>query len=242
MTTKQRIIMGHRGAPSLAPENTLGGIRRAAEVGAQWVELDTTLLADDTAVVNHDATIDRCSDHNGTLAQMDLRDLERVNNAALYPEWPKEKVATLAETLRLIQQLGISLNLELKDHGQSKEKLVKSVFNAFRQTGFDFDKLVISSFSYEVLELCRAQSSEVRLGLLYQQVPMEWLSEAQQLNAWSLHCDWRHLSKHQLSQMKKAGYQVYCWTANDPEQIESLWSWGLDAVITDNPQDYQSQS
>lgn len=45
------MITGHRGAASLAPENTLVSIEQAAKAGAKWIEIDTQLSADGTPMV-----------------------------------------------------------------------------------------------------------------------------------------------------------------------------------------------
>ena len=65
MSVKLPQIMGHRGAPSLAPENTLLGFKTAFQAGALWTETDVSLLGDGTPVIFHDATMDRCTDRSG---------------------------------------------------------------------------------------------------------------------------------------------------------------------------------
>src|SRR4051812_31874160 len=52
-------IIGHRGARSTAPENTLAGIRQAKREGATWVEFDVKLTADGYAILMHDETLER---------------------------------------------------------------------------------------------------------------------------------------------------------------------------------------
>ncbi len=48
------LVIGHRGAAGLAPENTLAGFRRALEIGVDAIELDVLLTADGELVVLHD--------------------------------------------------------------------------------------------------------------------------------------------------------------------------------------------
>ncbi|MBU0971520.1 MAG: hypothetical protein KKC20_12780 [Proteobacteria bacterium] len=55
-------IIAHRGARSLAPENTLAAARRAWELGAHRWETDVTLTRDGHLVLFHDATLSRCTD------------------------------------------------------------------------------------------------------------------------------------------------------------------------------------
>lgn len=233
------IIMGHRGVPSLAPENTLAGFRVAAEQGADWVEMDVTLLADGTPVVNHDASIDRCSNRSGLLSHMSRADLAVVDCTALYPDWPAESVPLLADVVALLNEHKLGLNVELKDHGLATDEVVQQVLDVLRQYD-DPERLVISSFDLPLLQACRARSPEVKLGLLYTELPADWLLRAQQLNAYSIHCDWKQLNYIQAKAIKEAGYKLFCWTANQPEEVASLWHWGLDGIISDAPQRFVS--
>ncbi|MBB1486026.1 glycerophosphodiester phosphodiesterase family protein [Oceanospirillum sediminis] len=238
MPDQNRWIIGHRGAPSLAPENTLGGFRKAAETGASWVELDVTLLADNTMVVNHDPTTDRCSNTQAVLAELIRDQLKGIDNSALYPDWPYEPLPLLSEVFRLLNELNLSLNLELKDHGLPAERVV-SVLKLLLETEFnDNERLIISSFSRELLDECHRQIPEARLGLLCESLPEDWQEYARHTNIYSIHSRWSDLSYNDARQVKEKGYKLLCWTANQPELVESLWMWGMDAIITDNPQDY----
>ncbi len=236
--SKHSHIVGHRGAPSLAPENTIGGFQKAAELGVEWVELDVTLLADGTPVVNHDATIDRCSDQHGLLAHMTVAHLEGIKNAALYQHWPQEPVPLLSEVLALLQRYDMCVNIELKDHGHLPEQLVQAVIALLRTDFPDPTRVVISSFNQHILMMVRQQAPYLRIGLLYRQLPVNWLQQAEMVSAFSIHCDWRYLNFDAVTTVKAAGYQLYCWTANEPQDVVSLLHWGVDAVITDNPQDF----
>ena len=62
-------IIGHRGVAARAPENTLAGCRKPAELGLEWVEFDVRLTADGRPVVIHDAALDRTTDGRGPVAE-----------------------------------------------------------------------------------------------------------------------------------------------------------------------------
>ena len=81
-------ISGHRGAPSLAPENTLAGFEAAQQAGAGWTETDVCLLGDGTPVMFHDDSLDRCTDRSGTIAQLARGDLTKVNANRQFPDSP----------------------------------------------------------------------------------------------------------------------------------------------------------
>src|SRR5688572_21264861 len=66
------VVIAHRGASALAPENTLAAFRLALAQGAPAVECDVHLSADGVPVVIHDATVDRTTDGTGEVAALPL--------------------------------------------------------------------------------------------------------------------------------------------------------------------------
>src|ERR1700675_773367 len=88
-------VIGHRGAAGLAPENTLAGFRKAAEIGVGWVEVDVHLSADGVPVVIHDDTLDRTTSGTGPVAAKSAAALEALG------------VPTLAATIALLGKLGL---------------------------------------------------------------------------------------------------------------------------------------
>lgn len=229
-------IMGHRGIPSLAPENTLGGFRKAAELGTTWVELDVTLLADHTPVVCHDPALLLEGGQKLLLAHSTLEQLAHINMANNHPDWPHEPLPKLYEVLKLLQELGMGVNLELKDYGADPGTLAERVQAELRATGFAHGRLLISSFSEAILQACQTLMPDIRRGLLCDDLPLDWQDKARQLELFSLHVDWRYLNQARTRAIKAAGLKLYCWTANAPADIASLWHWGLDGVMTDHPQ------
>jgi len=229
-------IMGHRGIPSLAPENTLGGFRKASELGTSWVELDVSLLADNTPVVCHDPALLLEGGQKVMLAHSTLDQLAHVDMAADHPDWPHEPLPLLHDVLLLLRELGMGVNLELKDYGSAPEIMAAQVETALKTTGFPRGRVLISSFSEPMLQACRAPMPGIRRGLLFDDLPLDWQDRARQLDLFSLHVDWRYLNQARVCAIKDTGLKLYCWTANSPADIASLWHWGLDGVMTDHPQ------
>ena len=79
---RARPVLGHRGAAAYAPENTLEGFRRALELGADALELDVQLTADDVVVVLHDPTVDRTTDGTGDVGTLTSAQVSRLDAGA----------------------------------------------------------------------------------------------------------------------------------------------------------------
>ena len=228
-------VMGHRGAAKIAPENTLSAISAAAKAGAKWVEIDVTLAADGL-VIFHDDTLDRCSNSTGLVKEKTLAELKALDTGLWFDEaFTNERIPTLIEALDHIQGLGLSLNLEIKYEQEDIDSIVPAVMATLAEHWQDKSKLCISSFNEAVLVRVRSLDSELRLGQLYEEIPANWRETLANIQAFSLNCDHSLLKKETALAIKEAGYLLFCYTANDPELVTDHWSWGMDAVITDDP-------
>ena len=67
------LIIGHRGASAIAPENTLAAFKRAIQDGADGIEFDVRLSQDGVPVVIHDATLARTGLTDGVVAELSGR-------------------------------------------------------------------------------------------------------------------------------------------------------------------------
>ena len=228
-------VMGHRGAAKIAPENTLAAISAAAKAGTQWVEIDVTLAADGL-VIYHDDTLERCSNGTGLVKEKTLAELKTLDTGLWFDDaFANERIPTLVEAIAHIQELGLSLNLEIKYEQEDIDSIVPAVMATLAEHWQDKSKLCISSFNEAVLIRVRSLDTELRLGQLYEDIPANWAETLANIQAFSLNCDHSLLKKETALAIKEAGYLLFCYTANDPELVANHWSWGMDAVITDDP-------
>jgi glycerophosphoryl diester phosphodiesterase len=110
------LVIGHRGAPLVAPENSLASFRTAQRLGADAVELDLHVTADGEIVIFHDAYLERMTDGQGplfarTLAELRTLRLVEPGNGRRYGD---ERIPTLDELLGATQGR-LPLLVELKD-------------------------------------------------------------------------------------------------------------------------------
>ncbi len=94
------LLVGHRGASAMAPENTMVSFERALADGADALEMDVWISADGHAVVIHDETVDRTTDGTGKVKDMSLADLRKLDAGSWFdPQFAGEKIPTLDEVL-----------------------------------------------------------------------------------------------------------------------------------------------
>ncbi|WP_020583209.1 glycerophosphoryl diester phosphodiesterase [Endozoicomonas elysicola] len=228
-------VIGHRGLAGEAPENTLAGIRLAAEQGMKWVEVDVTLLSDGTPVLFHDRRLNRTTDKKGRLKSLTYSELETVDAGSWFSnQFSGEKIPQLGEALKLIKVLGLGLNLELKTNGCSESKLVETVLKTISEVGFPKDRLLVSSFNYQAL-VSFSDRSDIQVGCLFERLPMNWRKKALRVNAVTIHLNSKRTSKRQISRVKSKGYELYCYTVNSLTFARQLMGYGVDGVFSDFP-------
>ena len=89
-------VVGHRGGGTLAPENTLAGIRKAAAMGFGGVEFDVVLSADKVPLLMHDETFDRTTNGKGSVAETPYARLASLDAGAWFERETATAVAKLA--------------------------------------------------------------------------------------------------------------------------------------------------
>ena len=232
-------VIAHRGGAANAPENTLAAFRETARFGVTWVEVDVSLLCDGTAVLFHDDTLDRCTDGRGRLSDCTFADLERLDAGSWFaPEFTGERVPTLAQALAEAEALGLSLNLELKVHGQEGEALVDTVVRVFSDIGFPPDRTFVSCFDHGLIKILCHLYPDLPRGLLFEAPAQRWQETAEHCGATSIIADHRQVGAAEIDAIRTAGCNAYVYTVNDPACAEALWDAGLTGVITDRPQSF----
>src|SRR5690606_12031890 len=76
------LLVAHRGARAVAPENTLVAMQRAVAIGVDAIECDVHLSADGEVVVCHDPTVDRTTDGTGAIATLPWDTLRELDAGA----------------------------------------------------------------------------------------------------------------------------------------------------------------
>ncbi|UGA56608.1 glycerophosphodiester phosphodiesterase family protein [Vibrio sp. VB16] len=232
------MIVGHRGAAALAPENTLAGITKAAEVGIHWIEIDTQLTADNVPVIFHDENLERCTNGTGKLASLTLDELKQLDAGSWFGKsFRNETIPTLEEALQTCLDNDLNMNLELKiHHNEQVALLAEKVAEIIKFFGFPYDRLLLSSFSLSALELCQSLLPEIRRGYITEEKSIDYLDNVRPLDLYSVHVDQKILTSDMAKSITDEGYVLNIWTLNDPEKITTFTQMKVKNIITDNPE------
>lgn len=210
------LLLGHRGAPALAPENTLDGFAAAMDAGLHGVELDVRRLADGTLVVHHDPGLPG----------------GRALNTLRHGDVPE--LLTLRRALAWAADTGAYLNVELKFEGARPDDRVLGTLQAVLAHGLA-RTTVLSSFHPGLLRLARSLRPAVPRALLtHRAYPTAVLRAALHwTGAGALHAP--HAAVNPALLRALPGLRVHAWTVNDPGEAARLLRLGVHGLIGDDP-------
>lgn len=240
------LILAHRGGRALGPENTIPAFDLGLAAGADGLELDVHVSADDVAVVCHDATLDRTTDATGpiaarTAAELAALDATRRYGVDLEHVWtgPRAGIPTLEEVLRRYPDVPVVIEMKA-----ASRRAAEAVVRAVRATGA-VGRVCVGSFSRDALRAVRGIAPEIAT------------SASQPETRWALYRSWIGLAPRRppyqafqvperagghtvvsprfLRAVHRANLALQVWTVNDPADMRRLLDWGVDGLITDCP-------
>jgi glycerophosphoryl diester phosphodiesterase len=227
-------VLGHRGGGTLAPENTLAGLRTASHYGFQGVEFDAKLTRDGVAILLHDDTLDRTTNGGGPVAQADWVALRCLDAGGWRDaRFTGEPIPTLEAALRLCHDLGLWPNVEIKPCPGREEETGAVVARQVLRHWQGVTPPLLSSFSPVSLAAARDEARELPRALLVGDVPVDWREQIDRLDCFALHCHYRAATQAFLAQAAAHARPVLCYTVNRAALARKLQSLGVSALVTD---------
>lgn len=230
------LVMAHRGARDVAPENTVTAFRAAVDLGADAVELDITRCASGEIVVIHDDTLDRTSNGSGRVDAQSWDALRELDAGAWFDSrFAGEAIPRLDDVLDAVEG-HVRFNIEIKHQRTGMQPVEQELADNIRRRNLLSDTIV-SSFDPGALRRLRRIAPEIPRALLYSRDmpfglrhawPRYWLAP-QALHPHFSMVDARYVQRAHLSE-----YRVNVWTANEAADIERMARLGVDAIITDH--------
>lgn len=219
------LIIGHRGAAGLAPENTIKGIHAAVRAGADIVEFDVRLTRDGEIVLLNDARLLRTHGRKESLAALTYAELSAITKQHPLP--------TLSEVLDRFYGK-VLLNIELKSRG-SGEQVIKLLKKRYIKKASDWDNILISSLKPSELLRIRRMAPHANLALVQSQNPFAFIAYHRFIKFTAVGFHRLHLNPLAIETAKRAGLFTYTYTVNRPAAAERLEAQGIDGIVTNYP-------
>lgn len=245
------LIIGHRGASAVAPENTMAAFREAIRVGADGIEFDVRLTRDRVPVIIHDNSLHRTAGFAGRIADLTWAELSSIDVGSWFGRSRKlvpgsfttETIPSLQQLFTLFEKNDLGLFLEMKCDSRSEHRpFAEACCKLIHEYSFK-ERVIIECFDLTALEVVKNLDSEIKTAALFQPAlsTPSVLSDQRLIDrttavgaaAVALH---HRLTRERLVQKAKlAGLRVAVWTVDDPAWIERARLLGVDALITNDP-------
>lgn len=255
------LIIGHRGARMVRPENTLSGFLYASRVGAKWIELDVLMTKNRHLVVHHDDRLntvlcrsemtkrlksDKLKNNRPPIFSLSLKEFKALDCGSFrnsrFPKQKRKKEAppTLEEVFGALKNTDLNILVEVKhppaapELGPDAKTIAKAVVNLIRKHHFE-KRAVIISFDHDVIRVAKRFAPNIRRGLLFSDSHPNYLLLAKELKVSFVlpHRDW--ITKSDITSLHQAGVSIFPWTANSKADWGRLIRIGVDGIITDDP-------
>ncbi len=262
---EDRILnIAHRGARSLAPENTLSAALRALREGADLWELDVMMTADGEPIVIHDESLKRTSNaaqvfpsrRPWRVREFTLEEIRRLDFGSWFAKedpfgqiaagivseqdlqsYRGERAPTLDEALQFTLAHEWYVNIEIKDLWgvPGDQRIVEKVMELVEKFEMS-DRVLISSFDHSYLKQVKAINPAISTGVLVERRPFNPARLVQDLQAATYHPRVSALRTDDVRLLRERGIGVLVWVANDERTMHSLIARGVNGIFTDFPQ------
>ena len=247
-------IHAHRGGPNSgavasAPENSLEAFDASRRLGADVIELDAKLTADNVPVIMHDPTLDETTNCDGQVRQRTAADLaascriDTLGTEALIKPAGGAGVAipTLADTLAWAKRNKVKLHLEIKNQPTDADYdptpgFAQTILNTIDASGIAKRDVLIQSFWPPNLDEAKKRGLSTTLLLLQQGSNQQGIDLAKQNGYTIVSPGWPTAGdpKEFVDSAHAAGLPVVPYTIDTKAEIERALDAGVDGLITND--------
>jgi glycerophosphoryl diester phosphodiesterase len=244
LRTDGRYVVGHRGNAAHAPENTLESFRQAVAIGVDALELDVRLTADGHVVVHHDPTVARTTGGGGTIAELTLADIGRLDAGAMFsPDGGRSfpyrgtgvRIPRFAEVLEAFPDVPLLIEVKVAEAAAPLRRIIESARAVDRCIVASFVAAAMAPFAAGPIPTGASQPDLVRLfpralfgrpahALPYDVIAMpdRWYGVPLPMRGY-------------VRAAATAGVPVHVWTVNEAAVADRLWAIGVRGIISDDP-------
>ncbi|KNE90067.1 hypothetical protein PSTG_16472 [Puccinia striiformis f. sp. tritici PST-78] len=239
------LCWGHRGASATFPENTLSSFEAAIKDGAEGIESDVHVSADNVVLMFHDPSLERTTNGQGMIESLPyIGGIDAICTLKA----PHQKIPTFDETMDLLmlkENQHVIFNIDCKPNNDPERlfTLIKASIEKFPDHATLLSpRLVLGLWHPKFLDHSARLLPALKKAYIGNSPSMarKYFWDACQGFSMKFSClvGWEGLSFREDCQ--KAGKSLLVWTVNDrQEMIEACkWGWGVYAILTDKTADY----
>ncbi|OAV94841.1 hypothetical protein PTTG_00758 [Puccinia triticina 1-1 BBBD Race 1] len=237
------LCWGHRGASASFPENTLCSFEAAIKDGAEGIESDVHVSADDVVLMFHDPSLERTTDGQGLIGSLPyVGGIDGIRTLKA----PHQKIPTFDEAMDLLmlkENRHVVFNIDCKPNNDPERlfALIKASIERFEDHALLLSpRLVLGLWHPKFLEPSARLLPALRKAYIGSSpsIARKYFWDACSTFSMKFSClvGWEGLSFREDCQ--KAGKSLLVWTVNDRQEMIEACKWGVDAILTDKTADY----
>jgi glycerophosphoryl diester phosphodiesterase len=225
-------IIGHRGASYIAPENTIASAKLAWELGADAVECDIHLSADNKIIVSHDANTKRTTGKSYIIKQTDADTLRMLDAGSFKdPKYKGEKLPFLEEIIQTVPE-GKELVVEIKC-GREVSPALRELISKYGKTR----KFVFICFDFQTMSDTKKLFPENSCYWLCSSTELFentiGLVPASGIDGVSL--SYGIIDQKTADKARSMKLELFTWTVDNPEEAKRLIALGVKGITTNRP-------
>lgn len=241
-------VVAHRGDSANFPENTLPAFLSAVELGIDVIETDVHLTNDKEIVIWHDPTLERNTNGNGTIESHTLAELKKLDAGYTFTQdggktFPFRgkgvQLCTLDEALKTCPDERFNIDLKSKNI-----EIVDAFIKVIRENKAE-NRVCCASFHLSNLKEMRKKAPDILTSITTLEVLPKVLFKSLYSNkpfdrkiifqVPTAQYGIKIINKKLIEKMHQKGAVIMVWTINDRDEMEKLYSLGVDTIMTDNP-------
>ena len=225
------LVIAHRGASAVEPENTLRAFERSIQMGAQMIELDLHRTMDGRVVVIHDDELRHTTNAHGRVSRLMFDEVRQADAGK------GERVPSLQETLELTRGR-VQLYLEIKAPAAAAETL--RLVREFKCE----DEVLLASFNIELMRRLGTEVNDMEIGFILGTPSLNPSTRWREAFPWlalrhfpyqTLCMQVKMCSALLARNIKQQGKKLYVWTANSDADYARMMARHVDGIVTDTP-------
>lgn len=238
-------IVAHRGASGTAPENTLASIKKALDIGVDWIEIDVRQTLDRVLVCLHDETLNRTTNGKGRIVALNYKKVRQYDAGSWFSDdYKNERIPSLNEVLKTVNGK-CKLLIEVKGTQLLQFKIAENIIKLIDKHNAA-SWVVVQSFNSDFLKKMYRLRPDLVINNLVNYSPSNIpiyidrrikLGNIFRLNySEAVNPNYKQVTRKLIAKVKKHQRKLFCWTVNDPKDMRRMIDMGVDGIITNYPE------
>jgi len=236
------LIIAHRGASYIAPENTMASAKLAWQQDTDALECDVHKTKDDHIVVIHDPDTLRTTGIKKIIRDENLNDIQKLDAGSWKdPKYHLEYIPSLKEILATVP-INKKICIEIKS-----SDCIDHIDNLISESYLQPEQLIFMDFDINTVIQAKKVFKQSEILWLYEFIPPLQENNAQATfsmiidKALAVKADGINIEINPfidgnlIKRVHQSGMKFYTWTVNDISVAKKLLQWGIDGITTDRP-------